>query len=117
MTTARHNGTVLTAHAATIHTAQVSIQVLRVGTKQVTMGLFRQLPLAPLLDLDTLAVRGKPWGQVNYWWDGDGRDALLGREECRHLVWQAGPVLHRSIVYRRLPRWKEQAWEDASQEV
>jgi hypothetical protein len=81
------------------------------------MGLFRQLPLAPLVDMDSLDLRGEPWGQVNYWWDGDGRDMYLGHGECRHIVWQAGPVLQRSIVYSRLPLWKEKDWKEEAQEA
>jgi hypothetical protein len=110
------NGKTLTTHEATIQTAQVEIQVLKVGKKQVTMGLFRQLPVAPLVDVDSLALRGDPWGQVNYWWDGDGRDSYFGRGECRHIVWQDGPVLHRSLVYSLQPQWEAHDWEDEIQE-
>ena len=58
------NGKVLTAHEATISTAQVEIQTLRVGKKQVTMGMFRQIPYEPLIDLDTMTLRGVPWGHA-----------------------------------------------------
>lgn len=34
----------ITIHEATVQSMQVSIHTLRVGRKQVTMGLFRQLP-------------------------------------------------------------------------
>ena len=61
---------ILTTHEATVQTVQVEIQVLKVGKKQVTMGLFRQLPREVLLDPDTLQLRGVPWGHVQYWWEG-----------------------------------------------
>ena len=41
---------VITAHAATIQTATVEIQVMRIGKKQVTMGMFRQLPYRTFVD-------------------------------------------------------------------
>ena len=71
MTTLTNNGAVLTAHEATIQTASVEIQTLRVGKKQVAMGLFRQLPHDLLLDPETLQLRGVPWGHANNRWDGD----------------------------------------------
>jgi hypothetical protein len=80
---------VITAHEATIQTATVAIQTLRVGKKQVTMGMFRQLPYRHFVDWNILAIccadeddeeppcsyyphlDGKMWGHVNYWWAGD----------------------------------------------
>jgi hypothetical protein len=73
------------------------IRVMKVGKKQVTMGLFRQLPRDILLDPATLQLRGVPWGHVNYWWDGDG--AYAGHGTQLHVVWQLGDVLKRAIVY------------------
>ena len=52
----------ITTKEATIDTVQVEIQTLRVNNKQVTMGLFRQLPLASLLDHRDIRLRGLPWG-------------------------------------------------------
>jgi hypothetical protein len=130
MPTHQRNGAVLTAQTATIQTAQVSIQVLRVGTKQVTMGMFRQLPLKPLVDwcafLEAeeqgrwevrapLQHAGTPWGHVNYWWAENDREnshylteagALeYGHGPRLHLVWQDEEGLYRDIVYYSLPRW------------
>jgi hypothetical protein len=128
MTTARHNGTVLTAHEATIQTAQVAIKVLRMGKKQVTMGMFRQLPVRPIVpwwdfveaeqsgsweEASPLRVHGVPWGHVNYWWAGTEREneAYLTEDgalqyspgERLHLVWQQEEGLYRSMVYSDLP--------------
>jgi hypothetical protein len=86
------NGKTLTTHEATIQTAQVAIQVLRVGKKQVTMGMFRQLPHKPLVDWwdmvdaaergwweeeSPLRIQGRPWGPGNDWWA-----ALLGENQA-----------------------------------
>ena len=59
------NGTVLTAHEATIQAAQVEMRVLKVGKKQVTMGLFRQLPLRNIQRDDTGQLLAWPWGRVS----------------------------------------------------
>jgi len=91
------NGAILTAHEATVQTVEVSIRVMKVGKKQVTMGLFRQLPRDILLDPETLQLRGVPWGHVHYWWDGDG-SRYMPRDKL-HVVWQLGEVLKRAIVY------------------
>jgi len=77
MTTPTRNGAVLTAHEATIHTTQVEIQVLKVGRKQVTMGLFRQLPLRTITLPHDTTFFGEPWGHVHYWWEGDGRQPVV----------------------------------------
>jgi len=88
---------IITTHEATIQTVQVEIKALKIGKKQVTMGLFRQLPYAELLDPETVQLRGVPWGWVQYWWDGDGREHLNAGTRL-HVVWQAGDVLRRAIV-------------------
>jgi hypothetical protein len=101
MPTPTTNGVALAAHEAIIQTASVNIQTLRVGKKQVTMGLFRQLPRDTLLDPETLQLRGVPWGHVHYWWDGDGSVTYssLTRSAKLHVVWQLGEVLKRAVVY------------------
>jgi len=91
------NGKVLTAHEATISTAQVEIQTLRVGKKQVTMGMFRQIPYEPLIDLDTMTLRGVPWGHVRYWWEGCGEYAG-DRSGTLHVLWQQAGSLYRALV-------------------
>jgi hypothetical protein len=81
MATTTGNGVALAAHEAIIQTASVNIQTLRVGKKQVTIGLFRQLPYGELIEWNMLGAvcggfpvatvyAGTPWGHVNYWWDG-----------------------------------------------
>src|SRR5437660_7947858 len=88
---------------AKIQTVQVAIQALKVGPKQVTMGMFRQLQFAALVDPRTVQLHGVPWGHVNYWWDGDGRSPVLHDNEL-HVVWQDGDSLRRGIVYEEPPR-------------
>jgi len=93
----------LNVHEATVHTVEITIHTLRVGKKQVTMGLFRQLQRAPLVDPRTLTLHGVPWGHVHYWWDGDGSDRGPHDGTRRHLVWQEGDELRRDVVWERPP--------------
>jgi hypothetical protein len=107
MTTGRQssapNGAVLTVHEAAVHTTEVSIQVLKVGKKQVTMGLFRQLPQRSLTAYPRPEFVGEPWGYVNYWWDGDGRQDFTYSNPAPltalHIVWTTEGRLYRDVVY------------------
>jgi hypothetical protein len=126
---------VLTAHEATVQTAQVEIRVMKVGKKQVTMGMFRQLPYEDLIRFDLLAASLEDedesplqwtgdrattlWGHVNYWWVGDysGDNTYtddwrqwIGRGERRHIVWESAGVLKRSIICTEVPLWVIQEW-------
>jgi hypothetical protein len=78
---------------ATIRTCVVEIKSLTVSGKQVTQALFRQLHEEDLIDWETVALRGIPWGRVNY---------HTGCADCRshdHLVWQIGSELRRCILW------------------
>ena len=93
------NGAVLTAQEVTVQTAQVEISVIRVGKRQVTQAMFRQIPYKSLIDFDTLTLRGTPWGHVRYFWEGC-HPGLGGRgEDALHVLWQDGDELRRALVY------------------
>jgi len=96
--TTTSNGAVVHAHEATVQTAQVTINVIRVGTKQVTQAMFRQIPYKELIDWDTFTLRGTPWGVVRYWWEGC-RDGMGDGRTGMHILWQDGETLHRAIVF------------------
>lgn len=87
---------------ATVQTVQVEIHTLRVGQKQVTMGMFRQLQHETLVDPTTVQLLGVPWGHVNYWWQGDGSEKVQDGD-LLHVVWQRGDTLRRAIVSWRMP--------------
>lgn len=59
----------LQINEVTISTVSVDIQVMRIGTKQMTLAVFRQLPSKDIFDKwgNLLAT---PWGWVNYDWQG-----------------------------------------------
>jgi hypothetical protein len=77
----------LEAAAAEITTASVSIHILRVGNRQLTMGTFRQLPTRELIDPVKVELKGVVWGWVNYLCDHSG--------EHRQFVVQFGESLCR----------------------
>jgi len=74
-----------------IETLSVAIRCMRVGRKQMTQSIFRQLPRETLVNGEG-ACLGTPWGFVNYFWDC-GVD-----EEHLHAVWQHGTRLCRDCL-------------------
>jgi hypothetical protein len=91
----RDNGSKLTTREVTIQTVDITIQAMRIGPKQVTLALFRQLIRDD--DFDT----GIPWGWVHYHWDGCGMMwQTWNRGEAMHVVWQDGDNLRRAVVHQ-----------------
>src|SRR5262245_11106481 len=89
---------ILKVQEAKVQTAQITIKALKVGAKQVTMGLFRQLPYKQILDPETVELRGLPWGHVEYFWESCGYDQEEGSHgPKRHIVWQLDDVLYRCL--------------------
>jgi hypothetical protein len=87
-----------TIHNASITTATVTINTLKVSGKQVSVALFLQLQEAQLVAEDGTMV-GVPWGMVNY--HADKQNCPSG--EHRHVVWQHGDELRRATVTK--PSW------------
>lgn len=84
----------LTSANALVTTAEVSIRMLQIGKKQVTLSVFRQIPYHGILrDDGTLAAA--PWGWVNYWWDGADS---WGQGQKLHVLWQFEGRLCRACV-------------------
>ena len=88
-------GRLLTTHEAQITTVAIEIKALRIGPKQMTQSVFRQLPVADVIDPKTGLVQGTPWGKVNYFWGECQPDHL-------HIVWEDQHWLYRSCVW---PHW------------
>jgi hypothetical protein len=92
------NGTrTLQVRNAQITTAAVQVQSLTISNRQVTLAVFRQLLNEDLLDADTGAMLGTPWGRVNYYF-GDCKEG-----SHLHVVWQKGDELRRACVGRIRP--------------
>ncbi|MGB9791857.1 MAG: hypothetical protein ACPLTR_04675, partial [Thermacetogeniaceae bacterium] len=88
---------VIDVSQARLSKVSVEIQVVRVGDKQMTLAVFRQLEKEPLINWRTLRFRGIPWGWVNY------HKGCLKRFEHLHIIWQDGERLLRDDVYWRHP--------------
>ena len=95
---------VIDVQTAEVKTMGVQIRALTIGSKQVTLSVFRQLLDEPLNDNDGSA-RGEIWGRVNYFW-GDCKPGTH-----LHVVWQHGEELRRACVHTphisRFPRHNE----------
>ena len=89
-----------------VHTLQVTVRALRIGTKQVTQSVFRQLPRRRVWDTTTGTLRGQPWGTVNYFWG----DCASGSTHL-HVVWQQGERLFRDCVYDPREHVPAGVWE------
>ena len=82
---------VISLRDASITTMAVSIRVLQVGQKQMTLAVLKQLSREVIMGTTDFAgerfkLRGIPWGLVNYAYDMGGQQ----------LVWQLGDELKRS---------------------
>jgi hypothetical protein len=81
----------LEAASAEILTASVTIKTLRVDSRQLTMGTFRQLPERALIDEDKVELLGTVWGHVNYHPNGDHDHrqfvVQFGEQLCRSPFW------------------------------
>lgn len=96
---------VINADQAKVTTVSISIQVVRIDNKQMTLAVFQQLVRKPLIDWKTLQLRGVPWGWVNY-----HKGCSLWNDHL-HIIWQDGNRLLRSDVCRddfsRALEWKK----------
>jgi hypothetical protein len=83
---------------ANLNTVAVEIQAMKIGAKQMTMGVFRQLEEEDIINWETFELKGVPWGKVNYFW-GDCKNA-----DHLHIIWQKGDELRRACVYDNLKK-------------
>jgi hypothetical protein len=90
----------ITTDHATIRTATVSVKVLTLDKKQMTLSVFRQLPCEHIVDPETRSLRGTPWGTVNYFWKDCGFD---GVRDHLHVVWEKEGRLYRACIGSLIP--------------
>jgi hypothetical protein len=84
-----------------LSTLSVEVKAIRVGKKQVTQAVFRQLEKRECFDRETLERHGTIWGWVNYFWGTCNKDHL-------HIVWHREDNLYRDCVYRNVyTEWEE----------
>jgi hypothetical protein len=85
----------LDAADASITTATVTIQAMKVGKRQMTQSIFRQLPEERIVDDENIVLTGTPWGWVNYHWSGVDHRA-------KHFIFQRGNGLYRCPFLMRV---------------
>lgn len=96
----------ITALNSAISTVSVSVNVLMIERKQVTLAVFRQIIEEEIFDWSAMALRGVAWGYVRYLID-------VGHEEAINLVWQRRNELRRCIVRRRVHDIYKQEFREA----
>ena len=77
---------------ASVHTLSLSVQVMKLDKRQVTLAVFRQLDNDHLLN-PAAGLMGTPWGRVNY------HMGCAYASRHLHIVWQKGERLYRATVY------------------
>jgi hypothetical protein len=97
--TDREPGIVLHVEDALVATVSVDVRVLRIGKKQMTLAVFRQLADEYPVTLDEqaqLVWRGRLWGWVNY------HTKECPNQAHRHVVWQKEGELRSAMVEKDL---------------
>src|SRR6266496_1508798 len=106
---------ILTTEDVAITTLSIEVKVMKIGKRQVTLSVFRQLPEERIIDHLTGKLRGIPWGRVNYHVECSDAIPVLtyGQELIRkvlqeegqkwvdphlHIVWQKGNELRRAVA-------------------
>lgn len=83
---------------AHLHTVEVSIQTVRIGKKQMTLSVYKQLQREESFT-DIFEPKGQFWGRVNYCPGGVcGIDPKRRPSRHIHIVWQKGNELRRDYV-------------------
>ncbi len=85
---------------ASIKTVTIEVKVMKIGNRQVTLAVFRQLPVEPVINLLTWELRGIPWGRVNYhvgceWLERPNNP--MYEVPHVHVVWQKDNELRHAI--------------------
>jgi len=86
---------IITTEDVSINTATIEVKVMKIGNRQVTLAVFRQLRTESIIDHKTGALRGIPWGKVNY---HVGCEIAGAGTSHIHIVWQKGGELRRCYV-------------------
>jgi hypothetical protein len=90
----------ITTDDVAIETCSVELRVVRVGKKQMTLSVFRQIREEDCFD-DEFRVVGRPWGIVNYC------KCHSGHGEHHHVLWEQDGELRKCIVYKDGPKGRD----------
>lgn len=83
------NGT--SSNQLVIEQLTVEVKAIKIGRKQMTMGLFRQLPQKSIIDY-TGEILGTSVCSINYFWGSCEPNHI-------HLLWQQGDKIYRDCLY------------------
>ena len=83
----------LAMNEVTILQASIEVKVIKIGNRQVTLSVFRQLPEGMVIHQVDCQIMGVPWGRVNY-----HVDCEKAADHHFHVVFQRDGKLFRSIV-------------------
>lgn len=118
---------IIDVQEATINTVSVEIRTLTISRKQVTLAVFRQLPMLDIIEDYGIEVGLRegavPWGTVNYHWDVCDREEegwhngrykpykyRMTEGSHLHVVWQDVDELRHALVLN--PRlWIKDWWD------
>lgn len=76
-----------------LETASISVHVLMINNRKLTLSVFRQIPYQNLLDETYIEDKKEAvLGWVNYFWNGNEGDI--------HILWTYGGMLYRSVLCR-----------------
>lgn len=81
-----------TTHTATVETMTAEVHVLKVGSRQVTLSVAKQLDLALVNDM-------KPMGRIRTVWDASFLIELIGRHS------ETGALVRAFVYHPNTTRW------------
>ena len=91
---------------ARLKTAFIEIKAISINNKQMTLSVFRQVPEEDIIDLNTVQLKGVPWGKVNYFWGN------INPKNKVNLLWQKDNELRRCIIDSNFFRKSKSEYED-----
>lgn len=83
----------LTTEEVLIQQVSIDVKVIRIGKKQMTLSVFRQLEENSIINTDTKELEGVAWGKVNY-----HNNCIAGFTHI-HIIWQRENQLWQDTVY------------------
>ena len=96
----------LNTNQATVTETSVSVQVVKIGKRQLTQRVFKQIQREEIINHKTCSLKGTAWGYVNYFWNTEYHAF------SKHILWvNDKEELRRSYVMNDSIYWKEHPCE------
>ena len=95
---------------ATVTETTVSVKVVKIGKRQLTQRVFKQIPREEIIDQKTCSLKGIAWGHVNYFWSSEYHSF------SKHILWVNNKgELRRCYVVNDSVYWREHPCMDCKQ--